>query len=185
MIVEHWLFFDTETTGLVGKELLPLEKQPYLTEFAGVLFARADGQWQEVKSLEFLIKPPVPITDEIERITGITNSMLEMVPPFAYRVQDIKDFFNSATHICGHNLTFDMDMIDLEFRRIGATWRPQHRQKHICTVERTEYIKGHRMSLGDLHEHCFGSRFDGAHRAMIDVRATIRCAQYLLQEKML
>ena len=44
-----------------------------------------------------------------------------------------------------------------------------------CTVENTEWLHGHRLSLSALHEELFGEPFSGAHRARTDVAALTRC----------
>jgi hypothetical protein len=63
-------------------------------------------------------------------------------------------------------------MIDLEAKRLNRVikWPPL-----VCTVEQSIHYKGHRMNLGDLHEHLLGVRFSGAHRAKEDVDALVRC----------
>jgi hypothetical protein len=67
-------------------------------------------------------------------------------------------------------------MIDTEFNRIGMKidW-----PRTICTVEETICIRGYRLSLTELHKEFCGEPFEGAHRAMVDVRALLRCVEKL------
>jgi len=74
--------------------------------------------------------------------------------------------------IVAHNMSYDKAVIDFEMKRLGKKIRWPDL---ICTVESTEYMKGHRMNLATLHEFLFGEPFAGAHRAENDVRATTRC----------
>jgi DNA polymerase III epsilon subunit-like protein len=94
-------------------------------------------------------------------------------PPFGSISHLVKAQIEAAPLVIGQNLSFDVEMIDLEFERLGEklTWP----RKKICTVEQTIHFKGYRLNLSDLHEHLFGERFDGAHRAKNDVLATVRC----------
>lgn len=65
-------------------------------------------------------------------------------------------------------------MIDFEMKRLVTelAWP----ERLVCTVEATEHLKGHRLSLTKLYEHLFpGENFPGAHRAKADVQALVRC----------
>ena len=158
------LIFDTETTGLVQTSLTPIDKQPEIIEFYSID--------QEQSSKHFLIKPKKQISEEITRITGIKNDDLRDKPPFEKVAQEIKAAIESAEEIVAHNLSFDKKIIDIEMERCGlkVAW-----PNLICTVEQTEFIKGHRLTLGALYEHLFNEKFDGAHRAENDVKALARC----------
>jgi len=52
-------------------------------------------------------------------------------------------------------------------------------------VEQTQHLKGHRLSLGDLHDLLLGERFSGAHRARADVMALARCVSEMIRRDML
>jgi DNA polymerase-3 subunit alpha len=164
------IVFDTETTGLVKNSARPLEKQPHVIEFCGLL-VKDDGSI--VGELEFLCKPPVPITEEITKITGIKPEDVEGKPPFSEYVERINDIFGVASVVVAHNLSFDLDMMRNEFRRANAEFSEP--PEGICTVEATEWLKGYRLNLSALHEHLFGTPFSGAHRARTDTEALTRC----------
>lgn len=163
--------FDTETSGLIDTHRIPLNKQPSIIEFYGATIdPLSEDQFSEI---DLLIKPPKEISEEITKITGITNEMLKDAPAFGFVADRIKSQIEAADVVIAHNLSFDMEITDLEFERLGAkvNW-PKSR---ICTVEQTIHLKGHRLNLMGLHELLFKSRFEEAHRARNDVAALIRC----------
>jgi DNA polymerase III epsilon subunit-like protein len=98
--------------------------------------------------------------------------MLADAPKFSEKAEELKALIESHDEVIAHNATFDMTMVDNEMKRCGLTvnWPTV-----ICTVEATEFMKGHRLKLANLHELLFGEVFLGAHRAENDVRALARC----------
>lgn len=168
--MKRYLIFDTETNGLPSNRLLPLDRQPRCTELFGLL---CDEYGNELEVFSSLFNTGEKQSEEVIKITGITDAMLAEAPTFNSLLVPIDDFFNKADYIVGHNVTFDIDIITNEFRRSGEEWVRE--SKPICTVEETEYIKGFRMNLTGLHDYLFGLPFDGAHRAESDVRATKKC----------
>lgn len=165
------LLLDTETTGLIFNHLLPLDRQPEVIEFYGVVM---DLQAQERQSdIHFFIKPSKPVSEEITKITRITNEMLETAPTFPAVAEQIKAAIEGAPIVIAHNLAFDMEALDIEFERLGQflNW-PQAR---LCSVEQTVHLRGFRLSLTALHEHLFGEPFKESHQAKVDVQAMARC----------
>ena len=163
------LCFDTETSGLQKNSAIRLEKRPHIIEFFGLTLTDLEetGKWE---SLFFHHKP---LDEIITKITGITDELIKDAPLFYSKAQELKDHIESHDRVVAHNLTFDMAMVDNEMDRVNlkVKW-PKDR---ICTVEQTEHINGHRLSLALLHEHLFGVGFPNAHRAENDVRALARC----------
>lgn len=164
------LIFDTETTGLVGPHLLALDKQPHVIELYACLVSRETGE--TLDEIDQLFSVPVPVTAEITRITGIKDEDLKGKPRIKDHMPRILDFFGRADRVVAHNLSFDRQMMDIEFQRAGAAleW-----PELLCTVEQTEFMDGFRLSLTALHEKLFGVAFKGAHRAAEDVDALKRC----------
>lgn len=172
--------FDTETTNLLSSRLIPLKRQPFVTEVYGAyvdLDAPIPSDAEDIPvlwELDTLINPRVPISAEITKITGIDDAMVKDAPVFTTFAPLLRLAIEEADHIIAHNASFDGEMIDIEFARdsdIPLRWPPI-----ICTVEATIHLLGHRMTLQGLHEHLFGERFKEAHRARNDTRALIRCA---------
>lgn len=172
--------FDTETTSLIQNTLIPLARQPHIIEFYG---CRINEKSHIIEEVEFQCKPPEPITEEITKITGLTNEDLLNARPFNAYLGDVKNFFLRADEVVAHNLSFDMLMVNNEFARRSEliVW-PRLR---ICTVENTEHLMGKRLTLSALHEYLFGEKFTGAHRARVDVSALARCFMELRKRKLL
>ena len=166
------LVFDTETTDLISNSLLPLDQQPRVIEFYGRLI-EDDGKI--ISELDFLCNPGHPLSPTTTRITGIKTADVKREPPFSHFAKQVKELINGAEAVVAHNLSYDFDILNFEFRRCGifddVVW-PENR---ICTVESTEWYNGYRLNLTALHEHLFGEPFKDAHRAKSDVEALARC----------
>lgn len=102
-------FFDLETTGLDPEKDRIIEIAIYKLEADGVT-------WQNWHTL---VKPPEPISDEIVKITGIKNEMLDHAstwPDIAQRVHDL--LLNCD--LGGHNVrSFDIPFLENEFKRVA------------------------------------------------------------------
>ena len=181
------LVFDTETTGLPGNSAMPLARQPQIIEYFGLLLdIHGEGDdlvAKEVDCLSLLINPGKKLPEIITKITSITDEMLSTAFPFAHQASKIEAFHARADFTIAHNLKFDRTLLDFEFRRLARPFDLSGRT--ICTVEVTEHIRGHRMKMGDLYEHLFGERFEGAHRAEADVRALGRIYVELMRRDMI
>ena len=173
-----YLIFDTETSGLIKNSLIPIEHQARLIEFFGHIVDE-DGQTHE--ELEFMVDPGIPISDEITKITGIKPEDVIGKPRFIAEEGRVRAIIGRADAVVAHNLSYDWDIINTELRRCGTADKVKWPVVRICTVQETEWIKGHRLSLSALHEHLFGEPFAGAHRARVDVAALTRCFLELKQ----
>lgn len=174
------VLYDTETTGLLKPNAVDVKEQPYIIEFYG---CRIDSETFEIeKEVETFIKPPVPISDEITKITGITGDMVHNAPAFADVYPELCDLYEGARCLVAHNASFDVSMLANELIRIDKLIHFPWPVNHICTVERTYNIKGYRLNLQALHEHLFGEGFKDAHRAKIDVFALVRCFHKLTED---
>lgn len=170
--------FDTETTGLIPNLSLKDEHLPEMTEFYGSTVDLDSGE--VVSDYGTLVKPKRSISDEIVAITGIDNDLVRDAPPFAKVADAIQGAILSAPMVIAHNLSFDTDMVALEFARIGKELRWPDLM--VCTVEQTVHRKGYRLNLGDLHAELFGEPHEGAHRAKPDVDALVKVCVQLRKE---
>lgn len=178
------LLFDTETTGLIDNRTVAAERQPHVIEFYACLADLKKGK--VLKELNTFIRPPNPkaITEQITKITGITYDMVKDAPSFADVADGIIKFLQRKEEpVIAHNLSFDIEMMEIEADRINKkiNW-PARR---ICTVEQTVHLKGFRLNLSALHQHFFDEPFDGAHRAKVDVMALLRCCKELVKRDLL
>lgn len=106
------LVFDTETTGLdVGKDRI--------VSAGGV---RMQGlRIYPTHIFDLLCDPGMPIPPRSTAIHGITDAMVAGAPAFA----DIADRLTAACRdmvVVGHNIGFDMAMIDHEMKLAGRHW---------------------------------------------------------------
>ena len=164
------LIFDCETTGLIDSHLLKLDRQSSIIEFYACLADLRDGT--VTRELDLLIKPPGEISEKITKITGISTAMVADAPAFRSVAAGVREVIESAPVVIAHNASFDIEMVNLEFERLGEKIRWP---RVICSVEASIHIKGFRLSLGALHEELFAEKFTGAHRAKADVAALRRC----------
>tara|TARA_R110000824_G_scaffold15883_3_gene66577 strand:+ start:14737 stop:15273 length:537 start_codon:yes stop_codon:yes gene_type:complete len=176
--MKRTLVFDTETTGLIANSLIRKDHQPRIIEFYGCI---VDQDGEVIQELEFLCNPGIKLPPIITKITGLTDADLKDAKPFEEYAEDIISLVQEADSIVAHNLSYDLDIVNFEMDRCDkkAKW-PLCR---ICTVEETEWLKGHRLKLADLFEHLTNEQFKDAHRARNDVKALTRCFNELRKQE--
>jgi len=171
------LVLDTETTGLPSNHLLPLDKQPRIIE---LFMARINYETSEVVQLyNSLINPQCKIEEDAFKAHGLREEDLKGAPLFRDIAEIVKSLIESHSEVIAHNVSFDKELIDFEFERLGRfiNW-----PKLTCTVEQTVHIKGYRLNLQSLHELLLGEKFKEAHRAGPDTMALTRCC-FALQRR--
>lgn len=176
------LVFDTETTGFINKKEFDLAKQPYIIQFAGILGELENGKYREIERKNIFIKPPISIPYGASQVHHIYDIDVKDAPEISTQIPDFMWFISQADALIGHNIEYDEDMIKLELKR--------HEKLHlytpnqvICTMklsvdfcalqgngERFKYPK-----LWELYKKLFWEYFIGAHDAMVDVEATLKC----------
>lgn len=174
------IFADFETTALLRPDASDIALQPYMTE---ACFVKVDNNFDFVGEIETFVKPPIPISDEITDITGITNEMLASAPTFVEVYDSFADFFLGEKVFIAHNASFDIGVLWWELVRHDFEKKFPWPKYHHCTVEISFPIKRKRLKLRDLHEMATGTaHLEGAHRAKNDVYALIRCYEWLVKE---
>lgn len=165
------LIYDTETTGLLKPGIADLASQPKIIEFALV---ELDDDYNEVGAWSWLINPGEPITDEITKITGLTNNDLVGKPSFIQVLPEIEDVFLGAHRLMAHNLPFDLGMLTNELKRVGREYAFPYPPNQLCTVQlASELIFGRRARMTELYEKTLGKKLEQTHRALDDVRALV------------
>jgi len=200
------MVFDTETTGLPkdGRyNASPKETDvwPRMVQL-GMALLYDDGStdnWCE------LIAPPdgvaFPIPAAATNTHGITDEMCRERGIALIRVLEAFSAWSAkAPVLVAHNMEFDRPVVIAEMIRSKALpavklddFGNPIKQATICTKLSTMafvgiplgwYIPGqpHKWpSLQELHTKLFGTGFEDAHDAMIDVLATCRCFHRLIQ----
>lgn len=173
------IFVDTETTGLGASDRI--------VQIAWVVHT-LDGY--QVKSENHVIKPVgFEIPQKATAIHGITTQEaidggedLDMVLR-----RFMEDSLKSSL-IVGHNISFDVRMIDQEFPRIGSAYNlnliekccTMYKSKIYCSIP-TDKRGWKNPNLKELYKKLFNTGFENAHDAMGDVKATLKC-YYKLRE---
>lgn len=152
------LVVDTETTGLNTEtaEIIDLC-------IAVLVYDPVTGDVLEHSAThEWLQQPSTPISEEITRITGITN---ELVAGKCIPTEAVTGLLKSADLILAHNAKFDRSVMVQRFPAAGeVTWG--------CTLSQIQWTGACGKSLGSLaRDH--GFFFDG-HRARADVEALVK-----------
>lgn len=183
-----YLFFDTETNGLpknMKGDPRDLDNWPRVIQLAWVLL---DADFNEIDTDCNLIMPDgwtIP-TEKFWIDNGYsTETNMEQGMRMPMALFRFANAINRAEFTIAHNMNFDSPIITAEMLRYGVT--PQHKTKKICTMHTTTQFVGARNSRGgikwpkleELHEKLFGVKFDNAHDALADVRATVRCFKEL------
>lgn len=173
--------FDCETTGLIANRTVKVTKQPEVIEFYACV---ADCETGEIfEELDTLVRPvSSEITAKITEITGLTHEKVRDAPTFREVADAVRAIIEPSPCVIGHNVSFDVEVVDIEFERLGQriTWPPR-----VCTVEQTLHLLGRHQKLQDLHVHLLGRKFDGAHRAKSDVLALLACCGEMFRRGML
>lgn len=177
------IIFDTETTGLPKSELVPLDEQPKIIEFAAVKLD--DKTLKQVDSIEFLVNPQEKLDPVITKITGLKDSDLVDADPFIAHYPSLAEFFLGQRTMAAHNLAFDRSLLSFDLQRIDKLLQFPWPLQHICTVEASMPLKNYRLKLGLLHEIAAGAPHKEAHRAMADVEALATCVRWMRKKRML
>lgn len=176
------IIFDVETTGLPNAEGAPLDSQPRIIEFAGI---KLDDELNELERMEFICNPMCQLSDIITKITGLRQTDVEDKLPFSNYYEQLCKFFLGCSKLVAHNATFDVSMLRFELLRMGKLCAFPWPYNHICTIEKTMHYHGYRLNLGKLHKKLINEEHvNGAHRAMPDVEALVRCFKALRKESL-
>lgn len=178
------LFFtDTETTGLPKDWKAPVTDSanwPRCIEVATIATTKTetvDSRWAH----SFLIKPVgFEIPEEASKVHGITTAMAmgkgadgSVIFPQIHEQMLIADF------VVGHNIRFDMQILNAEFHRLGLSIveRPM-----LCTMNSGRgYSNGKWPKLAELYKALFAKDFEDAHRAASDLAATEECFKEMVR----
>jgi len=155
---ETYVVLDCETTGLEAKS-------SEIIEIAALKVER-----KEVKDIfNQLIKPRSRISEEITRITGISNEIVEGSPSLNEVAAKFLSFIEGSTLVI-HNAEFDLAFIN---HHIFTPRKKTLKNQVVCTLKASRYLLPHLTShkLTNLAQH-FGIPARNSHRALGDVETT-------------
>lgn len=174
------VLFDTETTGLLKPTPCTLDEQPEIVE---LYMCMINEEYELLGEFNSFFKPRIPLTEELTRIHGISNEMLEDAPTFEEKVDELAKFMTGTDELIAHNLAFDRSMIANELLRCDKLLNFPWPRIHTCTVEMSMPIEQRRINLSKLHTYATGAPHEGAHRAKSDVHALVRCYHWLMERE--
>ncbi len=153
-----FVVFDTETTGVDARADRVIE----------IGAVRLLGM-EEVGRFSSLVNPERLIPRRITEITGLATSHVVSAPLAAHVVPTFLEFAKGAV-LVGHNVAFDIGMINGELARLGLPLLDHAALDTLRLARRL--LHGHRSKgLSAVTEH-FGIRVHGRHRALGDAEAT-------------
>jgi DNA polymerase III epsilon subunit-like protein len=188
-----YLFFDTETNGFP-----PNARMTQL----GFILTDADGN--VIKEYQSVIKPDGWIIkdkqwyldngaseEEAEKKGGFfTDNNIstarcekEGVPVFG-PLREFQEALKQCKYKIAHNIRFDNQIVQNELIFAGITHQLFQFKKSHCTMLTNVKFVGALNKWGkpdkwpkleELHIKLFGENFDGAHDALSDVRAMVKC----------
>ena len=179
-----YLFIDTETTGLPKDESLsPMitDNWPRLVSLAYILCDERDI----VDRNYFIIKPNrfiIPI--ESTKIHGITTAEAISKGVVLSEVLDIiRPLIDECDYIVGHNVQYDINVINAEFYRYNMTL-PVSLKPYLCTMMLSKDYCGipnrKYPTLEELSIILRGESFTNAHNAMADTQMAMECFWILI-----
>lgn len=156
---------DLETSGLDSKKDAIIEVGAAKLRFDPAAAERADTGITVVEQFQQLIRPREPISFFIEKITGITNEMLEEAPDWD-QVKDEVGHFIGELPIVGHSVGFDTSFLQDHGLPL------EHQVTYDTYVLGTMLVReAPSHNLGRLSDY-LGLSFQGQHRALEDAIAS-------------
>lgn len=158
-----FIVFDLETTGVTVEEDRIIEIGFELYEsFPHFLKKEKKQEWSH------LVNPGIPIPKHIQELTTITDEDVKGKPLFGALAANISKGFSNCD-FGGKNIRFDLQILFAEMRRNGVDW--SYRGAKIVCAERIEQVTNPR-TLSHLYEKYTGTKLEGAHAALNDVKAS-------------
>lgn len=191
------LAFDTETTGLPDwRSPSDADHQPHLVQLAMILL---DDELQEHASVSLIVRPDGwTIPDDVAAIHGITTekaTRLGVPEKIAARLY-AEMLYGTSAGVIGHNVSFDLRIMRIAMLRAGFTKEKldSREVESFCTMKAATpivnlpptdkmvgagFTKPKPPKLSECIEHFFGEKLEGAHDALVDVRACLRVYRHL------
>ena len=190
----YYLFFDTETTGLPHDYEAPASDTlnwPRMVQLSWIL---TDNNGNVLSVHDCIVRPDgFEIPDQAASIHGISTDRalsegLVLDSVLAIFAQTL----DSADYIVGHNISFDIHIVDAEFIRRGIDVKLSSKRSYCTMLAGTEYCKlpgyygGYKWpNLQELYKKLFGKEFDDAHNSAADVDATCKCFWEMRRRKLI
>jgi DNA polymerase III epsilon subunit-like protein len=195
------LVFDSETTGLSKTQIISpstIHLWPHVVQFSYIVFDTESNKIVKIKDSIIKVPDGFIITEENAKIHGITTEIslakgVDLLPVLEEFFAD----FDSADHIVGHNVSFDINMIKAELQRLIMNSFNEKLQEYLtkintstkfyCTMQETielcaielkdKYGRSYKKfpKLVELYQKMFGVTPKNLHNSLNDVIVCLRC----------
>lgn len=184
-----YLVFDTETTGMVQWKAPDIDpRQPKLVQVGCILY---DHEHNEIAALKTIVVPLAAIEPKAEETHGISFEMAQELGVSNNNVLEIFcDLVDVADIVVAHNMAFDAKVMRHAAHNAKIEGDIFEGKELRCTKEATTKIlripnpkiRGQYKwpSLQECMTYFFKEEIDGAHDAMVDVKACARVYQSLV-----
>lgn len=203
-----YLFFDTETNGFPPKARMTQLGFILTDEFGNIIkeyqsIIKPDG-WI-IKDVKWYLNNEIKDTQKATMDNAIkkggffTDNNIstercekEGIPVFG-PLREFQEALKLCKYKIAHNINFDNKIISKEIDLAGITPELFRFKKSYCTMLTTvEFVgainkwgkPGKWPKLEELHIKLFNCNFDGAHDALDDVRAMVKCFFELKKRKL-
>ena len=183
------LFFDTETTGLPRDWKAPVTQTNNWPRMVQLAWLQYDDQEKLISEANYIIKPDgYNIPSDTAAIHGITTEIaLEKGSDLSSVLSEFSTAVSGAKMLIAHNMDFDEKVIGAEYVRMGMK-SGIFETSRFCTMKTTTDLcripgnYGYKWpKLEELHRFLFGSDFEGAHDALVDVKICVKCYYELVK----
>ena len=195
------LVFDSETTGLSKTQIISpstIHLWPHVVQFSYIVFDTESNKIVKIKDSIIKVPDGFIITEENAKIHGITTEIslakgVDLLPVLEEFFAD----FDSADHIVGHNVSFDINMIKAELQRLIMNSFNEKLQEYLtkintstkfyCTMQETIELCAIEMKdkygrpykkfpkLVELYQKMFDVTPKNLHNSLNDVIVCLRC----------
>lgn len=174
-----YLFIDTETTGLPQDDSFSIDAINNWPRLVSVAYILCNDR-KIVRENYSIIKPNgFIIPPESTKVHGITSAeAISKGRALSEVLDEIKGVINECDYIVGHNVVFDINMLNAEFFRYDMTL-PVSLKPYYCTMLLSKDYCGlpndKYPTLEELYSILKGESIANAHNAMIDAQASMEC----------
>lgn len=187
------LVFDTETTGIIPKDIYNLERCPHIIQFSYILYDTSN--YKILNEYDKIINIPknIVIPSESTLIHGITKTDTNKSRTNIVNcLNKFKKDLDICDYVVGHNIDFDIKMIEIEcqrnniytniFDKSNKIFCTMHNGINICKIETTNSIGKYYKwpKLSELHNKLFGKTPTNLHNSYNDILICLRCAVFII-----
>lgn len=172
-------FIDTETTGLPLDDSFSIDTINNWPRLVSVAYILCDDckivreNYSIIKPNGFIIPP------ESTKVHGITSAeAISKGRVLSEVLDEIKGVINECDYIVGHNIIFDINVLNAEFYRYNMTL-PVSLKPYYCTMQLAKGYCGlsntKYPTLEELYTILKGDTISNAHNAQTDAQASMEC----------